>query len=29
VGEWEIACFEDDGTHYEDGMRGTLVVVEG
>lgn len=25
-GEWEMACFEDDGTHYEDGMRGTLVV---
>lgn len=27
VGEWEMACFEDDGTHYDDGMRGTLVVV--
>lgn len=26
VGEWEMACFEDDGTHYEDGMRGTLIV---
>lgn len=26
TGEWEMACFEDDGTHYEDGMRGTLVV---
>lgn len=26
VGEWEMACFEDDGSHYEDGMRGTLVV---
>lgn len=29
VGEWEMGCFEDDGSHYEDGMRGTLVVVEG
>jgi hypothetical protein len=28
VGEWEMGCFEDDGTHYDDGMRGTLVVVE-
>lgn len=28
VGEWEMACFEDDGTHYEDGMRGTITVVE-
>lgn len=27
VGEWEMACFEDDGTHYDDGMRGTLTVV--
>ncbi len=26
VGEWEMACFEDDGTHYDDGMRGTLIV---
>lgn len=26
VGEWEIACFTDDGQHYEDGMRGKLVV---
>lgn len=26
VGEWEMACFEDDGTHYEDGMRGTITV---
>jgi hypothetical protein len=26
VGEWELACFEDDGTHYDDGMRGTLIV---
>jgi len=28
VGEWEMACFEDDGTHYDDGMRGTVTVVE-
>jgi plastocyanin len=28
VGEWEIACFEDDGQHYEDGMKGKLVVTE-
>lgn len=26
VGEWEMACFEDDGTHYDDGMRGTFIV---
>lgn len=29
VGEWEIGCFEDDGSHYEDGMRGKLTVVSG
>lgn len=28
VGEWEMGCFEDDGTHYDDGMHGKLVVVE-
>jgi uncharacterized cupredoxin-like copper-binding protein len=28
VGEWEMGCFEDDGTHYEDGMRGKITVVE-
>ncbi len=28
VGEWEMGCFEDDGTHYEDGMKGTITVVE-
>jgi uncharacterized cupredoxin-like copper-binding protein len=27
VGEWEMGCFEDDGAHYDDGMRGTLIVV--
>jgi len=26
IGVWEMGCFEDDGTHYEDGMRGTLIV---
>ena len=26
VGTWEIACFEDDGDHYNDGMKATLVV---
>ena len=28
VGVWEIGCFVDEGTHYEDGMTGTLTVVE-
>jgi len=28
VGEWEMGCFEDDGAHYDDGMRGSLTVVE-
>lgn len=28
VGEWEMGCFEDDGTHYDDGMRGTVIVVQ-
>ena len=27
-GVWEIGCFVDEGTHYEDGMPGTLTVVE-
>ena len=26
VGEWGIGCFELDGVHYTQGMRGTLVV---
>jgi uncharacterized cupredoxin-like copper-binding protein len=29
VGEWEIGCFEDEGAHWDDGMQGTLTVVEG
>ncbi len=27
VGEWEMGCFEDDGTHYDDGMHGKVIVV--
>lgn len=27
VGEWEIGCFEQDGVHYESGMKGTFVVL--
>lgn len=26
-GEWQMACFADDGTHYDDGMRGKVTVV--
>ncbi|MDP2730818.1 MAG: hypothetical protein Q8O55_10105 [Dehalococcoidales bacterium] len=26
VGEWTFGCFEDDGDHWEEGMRGTLTV---
>ena len=29
VGEWEFACFEDNGEHYDAGMFGKLVVVGG
>ena len=29
LGEWTIACFEEEGAHYEDGMKGTLKVIEG
>lgn len=28
VGVWEIGCFQEAGQHYEDGMRGTLIVEE-
>ena len=28
VGEWEMGCFQDKGSHYDDGMRGKVVVVE-
>jgi plastocyanin len=26
VGEWELGCFEQDGVHYDAGMKGSLVV---
>ncbi len=26
VGEWEMACFVDDGAHYDEGMKGTFTV---
>jgi uncharacterized cupredoxin-like copper-binding protein len=26
VGEWEIGCFTDGGSHYNQGMHGTLIV---
>lgn len=26
VGEWEIGCFTDGGSHYQQGMAGTLIV---
>lgn len=26
AGEWEIGCFEDEGQHYDDGMKGKLIV---
>lgn len=29
VGEWQIGCFEEEGAHWDDGMQGTLTVVEG
>jgi hypothetical protein len=25
-GEWEIGCFEEDGAHYDDGMRSKLII---
>jgi plastocyanin len=28
VGEWEFGCFAQEGTHYEQGMLGTMVVSE-
>jgi plastocyanin len=27
VGEWELGCFEQDGVHYDAGMKGALVVL--
>ena len=26
VGEWEIACFQGNGSHYDDGMRGKIAI---
>ncbi len=26
VGQWELGCFQEQGQHYDDGMRGTLIV---
>jgi uncharacterized cupredoxin-like copper-binding protein len=26
VGEWEIGCFEQDGVHFDAGMKGTVSV---
>ena len=26
VGEWEMGCFEQDGVHYQAGMKGTFTV---
>lgn len=28
VGEWEIGCFELDGVHYTQGMKGTFTVTK-
>lgn len=26
AGEWEMGCFEQDGVHYDAGMKGTLTI---
>ncbi len=26
VGEWEMGCFQDDGAHYDEGMKGKVVI---
>lgn len=28
LGEWEFGCFAQEGVHYEQGMRGTMVVTQ-
>jgi plastocyanin len=28
LGEWELGCFEQDGVHYDAGMKGTFIVSE-
>jgi uncharacterized cupredoxin-like copper-binding protein len=27
VGDWEMGCFEQDGVHYDAGMKGPVTVV--
>ncbi len=27
TGEWELGCFEEDGAHWDDGMKGTFTIV--
>jgi uncharacterized cupredoxin-like copper-binding protein len=27
IGDWEIGCFEQDGVHYDAGMKGSATVV--
>jgi plastocyanin len=26
VGEWDFGCFEEDGAHWDDGMKGKIIV---
>jgi uncharacterized cupredoxin-like copper-binding protein len=28
VGEWEMGCFEQDGVHYDAGMKGPVTVTK-
>jgi uncharacterized cupredoxin-like copper-binding protein len=28
VGDWEMGCFEQDGVHYDAGMKGTVTVTQ-
>lgn len=28
VGEWDFGCFEEDGAHWDDGMKGKIIVEE-
>lgn len=28
VGEWEMGCFEQEGVHYDAGMKGTVTVTK-
>lgn len=28
-GEYQFGCFEEDGAHWDDGMKGTLTVTDG